>query len=121
MIQRWSSSPGYPVAMTDVNATPLDAFPTRSEGEDELRLDIRALRPAEGNPSPSGSGNLGLDVLATGLPGQILAALEAVGCPRDRVFVKATMVDEGDSPIIALADVVPLPAADPTPEAPAEG
>ena len=113
--------------MTEPNtsAPEVPEWPERQPGQDQIDIRIRAFRPADGNPNPSGTDNVGLDLLATGLPQDILDKLGQVGIPRDQIFVQASIVDEGNAPIVRLGDVIPEatePPADPEQtEAPDDG
>ena len=92
--------------MTDPNTSPeaLDGFPARPDGSDELRIQIVAHRPAD---TPSSNENVGLDLLATGITEQILAAFQSIGCPRGEIYAQASIIDEGNAPVVRLGDVVP--------------
>lgn len=106
--------------MTVPNTSPeaLDGFPPRPDGSDELRIHIVAHRPAD---TPSPNENVGLDLMATGITEQILAAFQAIGCPRDEIYAQASIIDEGDAPVVRLGDVIPEeqpPAEDPPADVP---
>lgn len=99
--------------MTDPNVSPteLPGFPERPAGSDRMEIRIVADRPDP--QTDQTAADIGLALLAAGLPEDILDAFVSVGCPRDQIYVQATFLDTEQAPVVRLGDVFPE-AVEPT-------
>lgn len=97
--------------MSDPTDPSLPAFPDRPEGSDRIQILIVADRPDPGDDQSAG--DLGLAILGTGLPTDIVDKLVSVGCDRDGIYAQATFTDFEQAPVVRLSTVVDsIPSAE---------